>query len=67
MRCQTCRCELTQDEADRGAEIVADAGTICHECAVWLDIESRDEESLTLAADELDAAPLRLEIPHTPK
>jgi hypothetical protein len=67
MKCQTCRCELTQAEADRGAELVADAGTICEECAVWLDIETRDEDSITVYPEGNDTAPLRLSFPRNPK
>lgn len=45
MHCQTCCCELTQAEANRAPDILPGAGPLCFECAEWLDIESRDDET----------------------
>jgi hypothetical protein len=67
MKCQTCCCELTQAEANRAPDILPGAGPLCFECAEWLDIETRDEDSLTLATAGHDLAPSRLDFPRNPK
>lgn len=67
MHCHTCRCELTQAEVNRAADILPGAGPLCFECADWLDIESRTDETLTIYPEGNDTAPLRLELPHNPK
>lgn len=66
MRCQTCHCELSQAEANRAPDILPGAGPLCFECAEWLDIETRDDESIILAGHD-QAEPLRLEFPRNPK
>jgi hypothetical protein len=67
MHCQTCCCELTQAEADRAPDILPGAGPLCFECADWLDIETRTDESITLDTTGHELAPLQLEFPRNPK
>jgi len=38
MKCNTCRCELTQEETDQATQPDADQVTICRECADFLNI-----------------------------
>lgn len=33
LRCNCCRCLISQDEADRGARLFASENTLCPECA----------------------------------
>ena len=48
MRCQTCECELTQAETNRAPDILPGDGPLCFECADWLAIETRTDNTITL-------------------